>query len=70
MQIRPFCLLPSLATSCKYFNETTSYNNNETLSFEDVKPNLPCKGKFYLEVLLNDKVRGLSVRLDPLKKGK
>jgi len=48
--------------SYKHLKEILLYNNNETLSFEDVKSNLLFKGKFDLEVHSDDKAMGLSMR--------
>jgi len=38
------------------------YDNNDTLSFEDVNANLLSKGKFVHEIRSTEKVQGLSMR--------
>lgn len=55
-------LIVSLPPSYKHFKDIMLYDNNDTLSFEDVKSNLLSKEKFDLEVHTNDKAEGLNVR--------
>ena len=61
-------LVVSLPASYKHFKEILSYNNNNTLSFEDVKANLLFKEKFDLEAH-TEKGEGLSVRGESFDKG-
>jgi len=55
-------LVVSLSPSYEHFKEILLYSDNDTLSFEDVKANLLSQEKFDLEVHLNDKAEGLSMR--------
>jgi len=55
-------LVVSLSLSYKHFKEIMLYNNNETLSFDDIKANLLSKENFDLEVHYDDKDKGLSMR--------
>ena len=55
-------LAVSLPPSYKHFNEIMLYNNNDTLSFDDVNANLLSQENFDLEVRSNDKAKSVSVR--------
>jgi len=55
-------LVVSLPPSYNCFKEIILYNNDDTLSFEDVKTNLLSKEKFDSEVHSDKKAEGLSVR--------
>jgi len=62
-------LVVFLPSTYKHFKEIMLYENNHTLSFEDVKSNLLSKEKFDLEVHSMDKGEGLSVRGRTQEKG-
>jgi len=55
-------LAVSSLPSYKHFKEIVLYNNNDTLSFENVKANLLSKEKFDLKVRSDDKAEGSSIR--------